>query len=358
MNHAWREPGFCVPNPVTYPFQWLWDSCFHALIWAALGDDRCVRELANTFAHQHIDGFVPHMTYWGSPESHAELWGQSMTSTITQPPMYGHCVAELRRLGFETGAEIPERARSGLRNLLGRPLTKHGLIPVWHPWETGCDDSPRWDDWRRVSVSDRDDWRRKKLELAATLTRNQRGAVVGSDFEVGSVGFNALVVWNVSELSAVGESNADLDHMAAMLAANITSRWDDSIGTWTDSDQGSGQARTLDALLVLLIDPRVSAFSQLLDPLAFGATYGPRGVHIGESCFDPDMYWRGPAWPQLGYLMHIAAREAGHPSSDGLGEMLQLGAETSGLAEYWNPESGAGRGAIPQCWAGLGLCVR
>ena len=73
LSNAWREPGFCVPNPATYPYQWLWDSCFHSIIWAELGDDRCVTELANTLAHQDGDGFVPHMTYWGVPDAHAEL---------------------------------------------------------------------------------------------------------------------------------------------------------------------------------------------------------------------------------------------------------------------------------------------
>ena len=37
--------GFCVPNPTTYPWQWLWDSCFHAVVWAHLGDERAVVEL-------------------------------------------------------------------------------------------------------------------------------------------------------------------------------------------------------------------------------------------------------------------------------------------------------------------------
>ena len=30
---------------------------------------------------------------------------------------------------------------------------------------------------------------------------------------------------------------------------------------------------------------------------------------------------------------------------------LWRAAETSTLAEYWNPDTGAGRGAIPQTWA-------
>jgi len=33
------------------------------------------------------------------------------------------------------------------------------------------------------------------------------------------------------------------------------------------------------------------------------------------------------------------------------------GAWASGMAEYWNPDTGAGLGAIPQSWTGLALVL-
>ncbi len=356
MEAAWREPGFCVPNPATYPFQWLWDSCFHSLIWAALGDERCVVELANTLANQHTDGFVPHMTYWGNPEAHADFWGQPGTSVITQPPMFGHCFAELKRKGFEPPLELASKCRAGLANLLSRPRTATGLVPVWHPWETGCDDSARWDDWRAKDAPVQD-WRGRKSHFVDTLSRNDFGAVTGSEFEVGSVGFNALIVWNIAELESVGDSAGDLNLAASQLWEALAGRWDESLGTWTDADVGSGQARTLDAFLPVLVDAKDSVFAQLIDPSAFGAPFGPAGAHRSESTFDPDTYWRGPAWPQLSYLMAVAADRAGHSSARVLAEGLRRGATQSNWAEYWNPDSGHGLGAIPQTWAGLALCV-
>ncbi len=68
LERHWRPPGFCVPNATTYPWQWLWDSCFHAVCWAHLGEGgRAVAELGNVLAHQAADGFVPHLTYWDGP---------------------------------------------------------------------------------------------------------------------------------------------------------------------------------------------------------------------------------------------------------------------------------------------------
>ena len=96
MDRAWREPGFCVPNAETYPHQWLWDSCFHAITWGALGDDRGRRELANTLAHQDPSGFVPHMTYWQDPERHRHFWGRAMTSIITISTKYPSTITRSR----------------------------------------------------------------------------------------------------------------------------------------------------------------------------------------------------------------------------------------------------------------------
>ena len=48
------------PNPGIYPWQWLWDSCFHVLIWQALGEGgRAQRELAEVFRPQPRPGLSP-----------------------------------------------------------------------------------------------------------------------------------------------------------------------------------------------------------------------------------------------------------------------------------------------------------
>ncbi len=147
MDAHWREPGYTCPNPERYPWQWLWDSCFHSIIWAALGDERAVVELGTVFAGQDPSGFVPHMGYWGDAEHHADFWGRSGFSSITQPPMYGHTIAELTRRGLSVSDELAERATLGLSFLLKvRRRSATGLVELAHPWESGADDSPRWDD--------------------------------------------------------------------------------------------------------------------------------------------------------------------------------------------------------------------
>ena len=50
------EQGFTMPNRRKYPWQWLWDSCFHSIAWNALDDERALIELTSCFAAQLPNG--------------------------------------------------------------------------------------------------------------------------------------------------------------------------------------------------------------------------------------------------------------------------------------------------------------
>ena len=375
LDAHWRPPGFACPNAERYPWMWLWDSCFHAIVWSALDrPDRAVSELRAALAGQDPhSGFVPHMAYFGASSADATeaatFWGtgdgsSTVLSSITQPPMYGHAVAELTRRGLEVPPDVVSAAVAGLRFLLAdRRRHGSGLIELVHPWESGCDDSPRWDDvvtgpWSIAS------WRETKGSLLDTIDRGPSGAPIANDgFAVASIGFNALVAFNASELASAvdGSVGAELRHAASTLTEAIDGRWLASQRTWVDAgptESGSGRCRTADALLPLLVVLRAEAVEELADPAAFGAPFGPRGVHLAEPVRDPRSYWRGPAWPQLSYLLWLAATRHGQSA---LADRIALGtsaaAERTGLAEYWDGDTGTGGGAVPQSWTALALLM-
>jgi hypothetical protein len=365
LEGNWRpEGGYTVPNGAVYPFQWLWDSCFHAVAWAVLGEgDRARRELAHLFRTQTRLGFVPHVDYEHDPTHHADFWRREGRSSITQPPMFGHAVAELARRGVAVD-DLVEPARRGVRFLLDERERIGGLVALCHPWESGGDDCPRWDHWCPGGWEPRR-WYDVKGELVATVRHAADGSALANPaFRVASCGFNALVAFNALELASV-TGDRSLAAGAAELVALLDERWDDALRTWVDagdSETSSGRVRTLDALLAVLVSQRVDAvdagFAELVDPAAFGGACGPAGVHRGEPSFAPRTYWRGPAWPQLTYLVWVAARRRGRRRhADALGSMLVRGARSSGWAEYWDPDDGTGLGAAPQSWAALAAVV-
>jgi glycogen debranching enzyme len=366
LESAWVDEGYTAPNTHVYPWMWLWDSCFHSLVWLALGEpDRARRELTTALGTVDDAGYVPHMGYQLDPDRSVELWHRRGASSITQPPMYGHAVAELLRAGVELDPAATAAAREGLRFLLERRPREpdSGLVTVVHPWETGCDDSPRWDDLCPGGRFEVDRWRARKNELVESIERDDRGAPISNPgFPVAPVGFNALVAFNARELAAVVDA-PELAAGAEELATRLDTRFDETLATWIDAGPtaaGSGRARTADSLLPLLVtravhDRRV-AVAELLDEDAYAGPYGPRGVHIGEPTYDPDTYWRGGVWPQLAYLLWVALSRGGPDEADGA-EVVRTttieGALRSGLAEYWDGDRATAGGAVPQSWAGL-----
>lgn len=365
LDEHWLRQGYTMPNRATYPWQWLWDSCFHSIVWSELGDERALTELAQLFRFQTAQGFVPHMNYHPDPSAAREFWGRDGASTITQPPMYGHAIAELATRGMQPAEETVESAVRGLTYLFEhRRRTPDGLIELCHPWESGCDDSARWDanldePWQRER------WRERKHALVAQVSTDaEGGATHNDDFAVGSVGFCALVAFNALELDAAVGSTG-LVEPAKELVEAISGRWSDELTTWVDGGalaDSSGRVRTTDAYFALLVDDKPlraeAAAAQLIDPLAYGGDCGPAGCHRDESTFDPVTYWRGPAWPQMSYLLWVALRRmANLAAASVVGAGLRSGSIRSGFAEFWHPGTGQGCGAIPQSWATLAVMV-
>jgi glycogen debranching enzyme len=198
-----------------------------------------------------------------------------------------------------------------------------------------------------------------KGEMVGSLVLGPEGSPVANPrFTVGSVTFNALVAFNLSELSTVIGNDALRDE-ATELAGLLDRRWDPVATTWVDDSErpGSAAAPTAEALLPALVSRDAAAvdaaFAALTDALAFGTRFGPAGVHVADPAFSATTYWRGPAWPQITYLLALAARRRGRPEAARLATALVEGAVASGFAEYWNPDTGEGLGAVPQSWTAL-----
>ena len=387
----WREPGFTCPNSETYPWLWLWDSCFHSIVWAQLGRaDLALSELTLALSAQDADGFVPHVLYLDGSSEYEAFWGRPNTSSITQPPIYGHAIAELTRRGVNVPADLLARATAGLNFLFeSRRRSAAGLIELVHPWESGCDHSPRWDDLVLGSAGfDEQTWFSRKGELLQGIERLPGGAPIGNDaFAVGSVAFSAMAAFCATELAGV-TGDAGLYRHAAEISDSLTDRWEPGLRTWVDDGPaafGSGRVRTAEALLPLLTLPSqdsrarsaieggrttdarsgagadaqaAAVAAELTDAQAFAGEYGARQVHLQEPTYLPRTYWRGPSWPQLNYLLWIGLQRVGmYAEASVLAETSRRGAVESGWAEYWDGDTGQAGGARPQSWTTLAVCM-
>jgi hypothetical protein len=364
LDSAWvANPGYTAPNPKKYPWQWLWDSCFHAIAWCLLGDRRAVRELESLFAAQLPSGFLPNMIYHRKRWLAWLMWGAFGHSTITQPPMYGHALRVLHNRGFAIRHLLPSATRA-LHHLIDSRIDEAtGLVKIVHPWETGCDDSPRWDSWMPNGYR-RKAWNWRKYALLRMMRSRKGEGLSNRKFEVCPASFNALVAFNAFELAAL-TGDAELIRKAEGIVEALEGAWDEESRTWADVAPRSGSVTssvpTQEAFLPLLVvrnrEQVEKSFAHLLDPEAFLRDFGFAGVSTKHPAYRSDAYWRGGCWPQVCYLLYVAAVRQKREEADSIRVLTAKGIRASDLSEYWDPESGEPCGAHPQSWAAVLLAL-
>jgi len=365
------ERGFCVPNPRTYPHQWLWDSCFHAITWAHLGDGRSSRELAAMLEGQLTGGLVPHMRY-GETGPDTWLGPIPTTSSLAQPPMFGHAIRVLIAQGITPPAQIITRAERGLNWLWSCRRTDLDLLYVVHPWEAGNDHSPRWDQWGAPGRT-RDDYDRaartawNKTRMDDVTFHEDGAAAWSSTFVACPAAFNAYVAFNLAELAQVLDDRTMAERAVRIAAAMDEHLWDAEQQLWADLPLVGGHGRLdgtpiTDGVMGALVTTDVlraeAALAQLQLPHRFSSPYGPTNVARSHPAYDPRMYWRGAAWPHVNYLLWLAlSRWQRLDEAAALALRTREAAQRSGWAEYWDPETGEGLGAVPQSWTGVVLAM-
>ncbi|WP_432105341.1 MGH1-like glycoside hydrolase domain-containing protein [Streptomyces sp. bgisy091] len=369
-NHWDGGRGYCVPNPATYPHLWLWDSCFHAIAWAQLDDPRAEEELGAVLEGQLTGGMVPHMRY-GPAGPDTWLGPLDATSSLTQPPMFGHAARVLTDRGRKPSAAVLERARAGLDWLWRERRTDEGLVFIVHPWEAGNDHAPRFDDWGapgRTSAdydrAARSAW--NKAQMDQVRFADDGAAISSRTFMTCPAAFNAYTAFNMAELAEVLDDDV-LRERARLIAAAMDRRlWNRGEELWDDLALIGGGPSTsvplsdgvMGALVTQDRDRALAALGQLSDSGRFAAPYGPANVARTHPAYDPDMYWRGAAWPQMNYLLGLALRRWNlDAEAAALSEATAAAVRGNDWAEYWNPETGAGLGAAPQTWSALAACM-
>ena len=120
---------FSVPSIEAYPFQWFWDSCFHAIVWAGQDPERAADELRGLLAWQEPSGLIPHVVFWDRRRISPLMWhylesrgplhwlpltGRPVTTAGIQPPVLAQAVEHLAGAGVDggfVGAALPALER-------------------------------------------------------------------------------------------------------------------------------------------------------------------------------------------------------------------------------------------------------
>jgi glycogen debranching enzyme len=374
---------FTVPSPESYPYQWFWDSCFHAIILSHYDMAAAEEELLSLFAAQSADGMMAHVIYWEKLEQFAVDWHNDVTSDFIQPPIIADTVERLyARSGNTSFLEFvyPKLIQYYDYLLRYRDVRVVDLIGYVNPDESGEDNSPRFDLALDLptehSVEDSLALRRelitahKECELSPSCTAQK--------FWVEDVALNSYLVMNLESMARL--ANELGDRSAATRFASSAKRVAAAMRAYMfDGNQflpltGLGGSKSPDdtwtCLLPLISQQYTKAEAaslierELLREDRMWSPFGVSTVRQDARAFDPEEpgwgaewqhpHWRGPIWMNVHWFLHRALRTYGyHDIADAIKLRSVDLILQQGFREYYHPLTGAGMGAQDFTWGGL-----
>jgi hypothetical protein len=398
--------GYTVPADPLYPFQWNWDSAFVAMGFATFDADRGFRELERLVEGQWADGMIPHIVFHAPSDTYfpgAEVWGTRhaiATSGITQPPVFGMALRHVYEAAIGQ-PDVVDRTRALFRAALrshrwwlrARDPDGLGLVSILHPWESGSDNSPAWDEpLTRVPTTTATAIRRKDTSHvdAAMRPRDEdyqrfihlvevyrecgwdpERQWAAAPFKVADVQMTGILARSMADLLHLADSfgteeeRAELSEMHSALTKGLTRRWRQDLCRFVSLDLISGRdvEAPTQACFIPLVALRLgtaarAAIQTEIERWHLGMVVGIPSTGPFSPAFEPKRYWRGPVWPVINWLIADGLRMNGNDRLACQMEQATVRAiERAGFREYFDPTTGEGLGGDSFSWTAAAYLV-
>jgi glycogen debranching enzyme len=352
--------------------QWLWDSSAHAMNLAYTEPEIAKAELRAMFAYQATDprskdvGFVPHMNYffgdgrkvpdWAKKHFQSFLdgpegsmvpparrdaflnnyWSSDVHSDITQPPILGMAVQEVVKAtgDKEFAKEMVPKLKAYYDYLHDRRADSDGLVRIIHPWESGWDNSQRWDEAAGVETSkattkvERSAIDVQKIRLVSkykALDWNLDKILEEKDFCVKPVDFNVLYAKNMESLSKlcgkigdIGGAGKYVQRSKRAAQSIFEHMWDgDKYVDLVQTPEGDHKSHVKSAAMfypmMLKGEPHSKhlVHKRLANPKEFNPEdgYMVPTTSLDDPTNDGGQYWRGNIWAIVNFFVHSGLRE-------------------------------------------------
>ena len=412
---------YTQPAHGLYPHQWLWDSCFIAIGIKNYDTKRAQTEILNLLKGQWHNGMMPNIIFRNDRQYRTDrnMWRSWLspyapehvtTTGITQPPMLAEAIVQIGNK-----LSITER-RTWYKKVWPALLAYHewlyedrdphneGLVLQIHPWETGLDNTPPWTtemhehqtpfwiatiqrlgldhvinlfrrDARSVPIDQRyltvealilfdiqRRLRRKKYDINMILDH--------SLLTIEDLSFNCIFIRANSHLRDIAKI-ADKEVPAGLLSRMkktekaLEELWDAFSAQYYSRDFVTHRLLKIPTIATLLPlyagciskERAEELVQQILDIREFGTPYPIPSVPVNSQWFQPKLYWQGPTWVNMNWLIIEGLKNYGYKEeAEAIKKSTLEMIEKSGCSEYFDPINGEAAGASNFSWtAALGI---
>jgi hypothetical protein len=348
-------------------------------------------------------GYFPGPEFWDSARAQAAP-EEVRTTGICHPPVHAIAVRRVLDAGRRNGGADRDLAERFAAQTFDRWLDWHrwlanvrdpqrrGLIEIYHSWESGMDNSPRWDYAYANVIPGREMPVDRRLDLQHVTDADQRPTDAdyqrylwlihqmrqvrydddlvrsAADFRMTDVFMSAVLALASDVLADLGEEFgrtaevAELRAMADRFRAGVSSTVSAHSGLARDEDIRSG---------IRLDVPSIGGFAPLLcggDPAVVARQVDllagpdwcehpklryalPPSTAPDFAGFAPRTYWRGPQWPFMNWLLWWTLSKLGQTAlavrirDEALRQLSDLA-----FGEYYEPFTSEPLGSAYQSW--------
>lgn len=310
-----------TPSKIHYVGVWQWDAYFHALAYRHVEMKLAKDQIRVILDHQREDGMIPDAVHDEGAVTHLTF---PVEADVTKPPLLAWSAWKLYETDHDREFldEIYEPMVRWNRWWFEKnDVDGNGLCEYQHPFSSGLDDNPLWDDGMPVESPDLNTYLYLQQEALAKIAE-----VLGEKEDA--------VMWR--------------ERAEATAQRMIRLMWDEKAGLFWASRQGSRiNVRTPFNLFPLItgrMPKEIAArlVAHLTDEKQFWTRYPVPTVAIDDPKFNALQMWRGPTWVNVNYLLIEGLKRAGYSGlADELRrrtlEMILSGED---IYEYYEPNTG------------------
>jgi putative isomerase len=310
-----------MPSKVQYVGIWNWDACFHTLALRHVDPILAQNQLRTMLDCQLPDGMIPDAVYDEAVVSDID---HPLRAEVTKPPIIAWAAMKLHEmapdLGFLKEIYVP-LVRWNAWWFGMNDDDADGLAQYNHPYSSGLDDSPLWDEGMPVESPD----------LNTYLC-----------VQTGSLAMMAEAL-GMDEEGAMWRRRA-----AAIVRRMIQDFWDPEAGLF-QAMRGNEPIRVVTPFNLYPLwtgqlpkQMRERLIAHLVNPDEFWGEYVLPTVARNDPKYAPETMWRGPVWANINYIFIEALRQVGESELAAAlaSKTTDLIMAQPGIHEYYDAETG------------------